>query len=76
MRSWPVIASKSGVFHCLDSTYLIVFCGFLLRSSELVFRRLCRSRHRGLEVEMSLEEEARNLMEGLTKKIADLFNAE
>ena len=44
------MTTKSIEFHCVEVTYLVVFCGLLLRSSELVFCRLRRSRHRGFEV--------------------------
>ena len=49
--------SESREGHCRDSTHLIVFRGFLLRSSELVFGRFCCSRHSGIEGEMSFEQE-------------------
>ena len=40
----------------LDATYLILFCGLFLRSSELVFRRLHRRRHGGFDLAIALQQ--------------------
>lgn len=44
-----MIASKQRDSHRGDVTYLIVFRSLFLRSPKLIFRRLRRSGHRGLE---------------------------
>ena len=63
-------------FHCVDAAYLVLFCGLLLRSSELVFRRLHRSRHRGFEVAIPPPQMGGNRLVVLITTVPNLFNAE